>query len=161
MKEIAGLISCALKVVPKKMLYESDIINAVSKFLNSQGYKILQNLTENQRGDDIIAVSLDESEKIFIEAKGETSSKKSSARFGKAFSRGQVRDHVANAFYKAAQKLQNNGRQSVRSGIALPKKQDHIDMVKEIRLALATLQIEVFWVHSKELVEVAGNWKVT
>lgn len=143
------------------MLYESDIIEAVSKFLSSHGYNILQQLTENQRGDDIIAVSSDGSEKIFIEAKGETSSKKASARFGKPFSRGQVRDHVANAFYKASQKLHNNERQSVRSGIALPRKQDHIDMVKEIRLALATLQIEVFWVHSNRLVEVAGNWKAT
>lgn len=143
------------------MLYEWDIIEAVCKFLSSQGYEIVQRLTESQRGDDIIAVSSDGREKIFIEAKGETSSKKGSARFGKSFSRAQVRDHVANAFYKAAQKLHNNEEQSVRSGIALPKKQDHLDMVKGIKLALANLQIEVFWVNSKGLVEVAGNWKAT
>jgi len=144
-----------------QMLYEWDIIEAVCKFLSSQGYEIVQKRTESQRGDDIIAVSSDGSEKIFIEAKGETSSKNGSARFGKPFSRSQVRDHVANAFHKAAQKLKNNGGQSVRSGIALPKKQNHIDMVKKIRLALATLQIEVFWVNSKGLVEVAGNWRAT
>ena len=143
------------------MLYEWDVIEAVCKFLSSQEYEIIQKLTESQRGDDIIAVSLDGNEKIFIEAKGETSSKKGSTRFGKPFSRTQVRNHVANAFYKAARSLNNNEGQSMRSGIALPKKQDHIDLVKKITKALAILQIEVFWVNSNGLVEVAGNWKAT
>ena len=141
------------------MLYESDIIRVVCRFLKSQGYEIIQQLTENQKGDDIIAVLPDGSKKIYIEAKGETSSKKSTARFGKPFDRSQVQDHVANAFFKAAQRLRSDNNPSIRSGVALPKTRHHIDMVKQIELAIKILQIEIFWVTSEGILELAGNWE--
>lgn len=67
------------------MLTENDIVENLSKFLKLKGYTISQQLTTNQTGIDIIAEN--ESEKLYIEAKGETSSKETSNRFGKPFNR--------------------------------------------------------------------------
>ncbi len=142
------------------MLTESDVIKAVCDFLEGKGYKILQQLKESEKGDDIIAVSADGRERVFIEAKGETSSRKTSAIYGKPFSRGQVRVHVAEAFYRAAQKLENDGVNSISAGIALPDNQDHTEMVGRIKRALEILHIEVFWVSSEGLVEVEGIWEI-
>ena len=83
------------------MLTESDVIKAVCRFLGSRGYRVTQALNEMQTGDDIVAWSAD-GKKIMIEAKGETSSKSHTSRFGKPFSSGQVLDHVSKAFYRAA-----------------------------------------------------------
>ena len=85
------------------MLTESGVIAAVCAELQRRGYEIRQQLSESQRGDDIIATKYAEPTRtIYVEAKGETSSKNASARYGKSFDSAQVRDHVANAFYKAA-----------------------------------------------------------
>lgn len=139
------------------MLYESDIIKAVCGFLSFQGYRIAQQLKETQRGEDIIAISQDGKE-VFIEAKGETSSKELTARFGKPFDRAQVRNHVASAFFKAACKIRSDNNPLICSAIALPKTRHHIEMVEQIIIALKLLQIEVFWVDSEGSVEVIGNW---
>ncbi len=83
------------------MLIESDVIEAVCRFLKSHGYRVTQQLNESQASDDIVAFSANGT-KVVIEAKGETSSKSHSSRFGKPFSSGQVLDHVSKAFYRAA-----------------------------------------------------------
>ena len=71
------------------MLYESDVISSVCKYLEKRDYKINQKLKESEKGDDIIATDCD-GIKCFIEAKGETSSKKTTLRYGKGFSPSQV-----------------------------------------------------------------------
>jgi Holliday junction resolvase len=56
------------------MLTENDVVKAVSNKLNAIGYKVVQSLTTNEKGIDIIAQKGDV--KLYVEAKGETSSKK-------------------------------------------------------------------------------------
>lgn len=131
------------------MLLESDVINAVCKKLESHGYFIHQKLQTNQHGDDIIAEKIGLHPcKIFIEAKGETSSRKGSERYGKPFDSAQVRVHVAEAFYKSAQVLSRETDEGVEilSGIALPDTKLHRSCVKNIQPVLTSLQIIVFWV---------------
>jgi len=65
------------------MQTENDIVEKVVDFLESKGYRITQSLTTNQQGIDIIAEM--ESETLYIEAKGETSSVETSNRFGLPF----------------------------------------------------------------------------
>ena len=67
------------------MLTESDVIATVCDYLRAEGYEIRQQLTETEH--DIIAVRGDET--LLIEAKGETSSKEGTNRFGKPFKRSQ------------------------------------------------------------------------
>ena len=136
------------------MLTESEIIKAVCRFLENHGYRVTQQLSETQAGDDIIAFSLT-GKKIMIEAKGETSSKSHTARFGKPFSPNQAHDHVSKAFFRAA----SYASQRIFAGIALPKNAAHISCVAKIQPVLEKLKVEVFWVLPNRKVEIAGNWK--
>lgn len=142
------------------MLYESSVVDAVCKFLIQERFSIEQRLNESQRGDDIIALAHDKSYRLYIEAKGESSSKESSKRYGKLFTNNQVKDHVAAAFYRAAKMMGNRSDSSgmqVQVGIALPKNQAHETMIYDIKEALILLNIEVFWVSlDGSLVEVEG-----
>ncbi len=118
------------------MLYESDVINAVCEKLESLGYSIQQKLDTNQKGDDIVAIRHGEkTRKILIEAKGETSSRKNSERFGNRFDGAQVKVHVAEALYKAVQvisSLEENDLETI-VGIALPDSDYHINSIKKIQ----------------------------
>ena len=59
------------------MLFESNVITFVCDFLKKYKFEIIQQLNESQKGDDIIAIN-NKNQKFYIEAKGETSSKKDS-----------------------------------------------------------------------------------
>jgi hypothetical protein len=136
------------------MLIESDVIRAVMVYLERAGHTIQSHCNENQRGHDIDGLT-SEGSRILIEAKGETSSKASSKRYGQAFDSKQVNSHVSKAFTRAASHFSTG----VLSGIALPKSNAHLEAIQQIRSALEYLEIEVFWVLSDQTVEVAGYWK--
>jgi len=141
------------------MLLESDVINAVCKKLEFQDYFIQQKLQPNQQGDDIIAVKAGlHPRKLIIEAKGETSSRIGSERYGKPFDSAQVRVHVAEAFYKSAQVLSRGTYEGekILSGIALPDTNLHRNYVKYIQPVLDNLQIIVFWVDETKNVQITS-----
>lgn len=72
------------------MLSENDVIQLVCAELEQNGYIIEQKLSTNQTGIDIIAISPDG---VFcgVEAKGATSSKINSSRYGEGFNTSQVK----------------------------------------------------------------------
>ena len=139
------------------MLYESDVISSVCEYLRQLNYTIIQELTETQKGDDIIAKNSDGTE-FFIEAKGETSSMKTSKRYGKAFSSSQVDVHVAKAVYRAIQ-MKEKDAAGCKVGIALPATPDHKKEIEKIAKMLELLSIVVFWVSGDKSVQVQGNWE--
>jgi hypothetical protein len=143
-------------MLTERMLTESDVINAVCDYLSERYFTINSRCTETERGIDIDGVTPDRSKKITVEAKGETSSKDHTARYGKAFNSGQVADHVSKAFYAAARDCSKG----LEAAIAFPKNQAHLSCVAKILPALRRLEIEVFWVSSNKTVEVEGNWKI-
>lgn len=136
------------------MLTESNVIAAVCLFLDTHGFSVEQRLVETQKGDDIIAVDHDCNRELVIEAKGETSSKPHTARYGKAFSSAQVTDHVAKALFRAAQTV---GTKRV-SAVALPKNRLHVAAIERVSNAMRQLNIEVFWVLPDHTVQLAGFW---
>ena len=111
-------------------------------------------LIETQQGEDMIAFAPNGTQRITIEAKGETSSKSTTSRFGKSFDSRQVRTHVSRAFYCAAQHCCGDEF----SAIALPKNELHTNCVRNIRPALKRLGIEVFWVNPDLKVEIERIW---
>ena len=137
-------------------LFENEVVSAVRGYLQSEGYRIESFARAKEHGDDIVAESSDA--KVFIEAKGATSSREGSKRYGEPFTRNQVKDHVAKAFYRAAKMRENRGNNNVQVGVAFPKNADHEEMVSKIDCSLSDLRIEVFWVDREENVTVAGNW---
>lgn len=144
------------------MLFESDVIDAVCAFLQTWGYNIRQKLGPTQRGDDIVAVKQGAmSFQLCIEAKGETSSKKGSNRYGEPFDAAQIRVHVAEALYKAASVLSRRGAHvDVRAGIAFPSTHRHQDRIAHVEPALRHLGIAVFFVSEDGAVDVLSPWQL-
>lgn len=142
----------------KSMLYEHDVIEAVCAELRRHGYQIEQALTTKQQGIDIIA-SRPDSPRLFIEAKGETSSLESSKRYGQPFDSAQVHIHVAEALYTGAEILSKVGfANDVRVGIALPDNELHRRFEKAVHAAVAKLGIIVFWVRHDWAIEIQSPW---
>ena len=131
------------------MLFESDVISSVCNFLKKYDFEIIQQLNENQQGDDIIAKN--KSQKMYIEAKGETSSKKGSNRFGQEFNSSQKKVHVSQALYRAIKMKEENNS---LSGIAFPETTGHIALIEPIKKTLQEIEIEVFWVKNDGTVRV-------
>lgn len=85
--------------------------------MKNNGYTINKALTTYDKGIDIEAIH-PEKGLCFVEAKGETSSKKETNRFNKPFSLKQIKTHIGVAIVKAFQIKQNNKEALVI--IALP-----------------------------------------
>ncbi|NQY53898.1 MAG: hypothetical protein HRT42_10055 [Campylobacteraceae bacterium] len=117
---------------------------------------ILQQLDENQKGDDIVAIN-DKEQKFYIEAKGETSSKESSNRFGKEFNSSQKQVHVSQALYRAIKMKEEN---SSLSGIAFPETKGHLSLIEPIKQTLQEIGIEVFWVKNDGTIRVENYSKI-
>jgi Holliday junction resolvase-like predicted endonuclease len=90
------------------MLTEDDVVEAVCQHLQASGYRILSRCATTQRGEDIVAEH-PSGVTLRVEAKGETSSKSVTKRFGKPFDNAQANNHVAKAFYAAAEMLGAHG----------------------------------------------------
>ena len=127
------------------VITEMDVIEAVCSYLKDDGYTIKQALEPTRKGIDIIAVEEGTGERFYVEAKGASSSRSQSNRYGKPSKLSQVKTHDARAFYMAAS-FHRLGTESLRIGIALPNTDLHRDLIEEIRHAVEVLNIEVFFV---------------
>jgi Holliday junction resolvase-like predicted endonuclease len=123
------------------MLTENEVITYLKKELENQGYENIKTVSTYQKGYDIVAEK--DGKKLFIEAKGQTSSKQSN-REGKEFTHSQKKTHVAMAVYKTMQTLKKE--KDCQVGIALPKDKGHEGIIKRILPSLKKLDITVFWV---------------
>lgn len=125
-------------------LTENKIVDAVAQHLAAAGWTIAQKLLTTDHGTDIIAERSDRPGRLLVEAKGGTSSKEHTRRFGKPFDGGQVKSHVSVAFYYAAA-LQERHRADLVA-IALPGDARHRAAVEAIGGAIRTLGIGVYLV---------------
>jgi hypothetical protein len=107
------------------------------------GYEIEQKLSTEQVGVDIIAIS-PTGKQCFIEAKGATSSKPNSSKFGKEFDKSQVKTHVGVALIAAFRVL--NKYPDSESMIALPDNLNHRALLDEMRHALEKTSVKILFV---------------
>lgn len=128
------------------MLTENDVVTAVATHLTKQGYHIDKALTTVERGIDIVAKRQSTGERLLIEAKGGTSSKEATARFGKPFTLNQARSHVSVAFYCAAKLYHRHSSENVKVALAFPDDSAHRGLVDDISSALDVLGVGVFFV---------------
>ena len=144
------------------MLFETDVIDAVCGNLKAHGFTILQRLSPTEHGIDVIAKRGEPSPfELSIEAKGGTSERKGSQRYGKPFDSAQVKIHVAESFYTAAQLLSaERNHISRRVGIALPQDPLHQRYVVSVQPALTALGVGVFWVTSDKRVFLVAPWQL-
>lgn len=144
------------------MLYEDDVVNAVCRYLERNDYVIRQSLTSAEHGHDIIAAKQgDPTWTLYVEAKGEGSSKATTARYGSSFNSGQVFDHVAKAVLKALRVASwDSTEPPSRAGIALPENAAHLKEVEMVSRALRNAGVAVFWVGQDKRVHVEPPWPI-
>jgi len=130
------------------MLFEDTVIEAVIEYLDKDGYRIIQRSTASQQGYDLVAKK--EGKRLYVEAKGQTSSKPGTKRYGKEFNSGQKFDHVAKAVLKAMQALTED--KGSESGIALPSDPGHVRLVNSVLPSLKEIGLRVFLVDETLLV---------
>ena len=129
------------------MINENDVVKAIVIHLKRNGYSIIQELTTNEQGIDIIAEHLSSKHRLYIEAKGQTSSKESTERYGKEFSVSQIRNHVGRAILATMMVLVSKpAGPKTKAGIGLPITQGHLNEIGLIKPALKQLGIKLFWV---------------
>lgn len=137
------------------MLNENDVIAEVRRHLEARGWDT-DSVHTRQIGIDIEAAR--GGEELKIEAKGATSSKRGSKRFGQPFTRDQVLSHVSRAFFTAAKLIREHPGALV--GLALPGDEVHREYIDSIEGAIGTLEIGLFWVASDGEVSVEAPWTV-
>jgi hypothetical protein len=144
------------------MLFEIDVVDAVCKLLECSGYEIVQRLDTKQHGDDIVAKKQTRAyRELRIEAKGATSSRMGSERYGQLFDSTQVGIHVAEAFYRAAAMLSNENKEiDLKVGMAFPDNLYHRRAVEKINPIVFKLGIAVFWVNEHHQVSVDSTWEL-
>ena len=108
------------------MLTENEVIDFVCIYLQENGYSINQKLSTNQTGIDIVATNSNGT-LCFVEAKGATSSKPNSSKFGEEFDKSQVKTHVGVALVAAFKALNDNP--GTESFIALPNNANHKTLI--------------------------------
>lgn len=123
------------------MLTEDDVIMAVAKHLEDAGWQIKEIKSTKERGRDLLAIK--DGGSLAVEAKGGTSSKPRTSRYGKPFTNSQKVNHVAMAFHTAARVFSSGQHQA---GIAFPADDGHRKLVDDIAPALETLGVAVFLV---------------
>lgn len=97
------------------------------------------------------------SREVRVEAKGATSSKPGTARFGRPFSRAQARSHVSRAFFTAAAAFSDSSDAEVIAAMAFPDERNHRELVGEIQSALELIGIAVLWIGANGAVEASAQ----
>jgi hypothetical protein len=134
------------------VLTENDVVNAVGEHLTRTGYRVERQLSTSEHGIDIEAVHIATKRRLLIEAKGGTSSKETTNRFGKPFNQNQAKCHIAVAFYCAAKLRQDYASEGAAVAIALPDDKLHRIIIEKISGALRQLKIGVCFVSEDRIV---------
>lgn len=127
-----------------RSLDENAVIAVVCEDLECRGYTIEQRLHTTQKGVDVIALAPDGS-RLFIEAKGATSSRQTSRNYGKPYSGVEVRINVAEAFYTAACLVGQQLDEGTRPAMAFQDDPLHRRYVEPLVSACAALSVEILW----------------
>lgn len=142
------------------MLFERDVVNAVCRIIEQNNFIIEHCSPTDQHGYDIISSKEKDSTiiKLYIEAKGETSSRVGSAKYGYPFDGAQVRVHIAEALYKSAEALCiEENEVKIFAGIALPDNISHRSILNKIKPFILGLNIILFWVKEDRSVEIEST----
>jgi hypothetical protein len=134
------------------MLDENDVVESVCCHLVKNGYVIVQKRSTIQRGTDIIAKKQSSSERLHIEAKGATSSRNGSARFGKTYSPTQVFDRVAKGFYTVCKIMSSEENVGNKFALAVPDTQLFRKHIAAVKPAATRLGIGILLVSEKRAV---------
>lgn len=129
------------------MINENQVITAVITYLQMNNWQIAAYANTTTHGFDIIATK--NNHRLFIEAKGDTSSKKGSKRYKKGFSSNQIKDHFSVALYWLLRNMADKGKND-EFGIALPNTKRHVNLINSIGNIPKLLHFHFYLVHPSD-----------
>lgn len=141
------------------MYYESKVIEIVEDYLSKLGFSTKSKVLGNRPGIDLVCERDTDKKEIWIEAKGGTSERSGSNRFGQPFNDSQCHDHFSRAFFKAVSDreknlVENQGRALI--AIAISHSDFYQKYFDRVETTIKDLGIIFFWVKDGERVEVDG-----
>jgi hypothetical protein len=126
---------------------ENDVIAGICGYLEEHGYEIRQRLHTTQQGVDIIARELVSGRDLVIEAKGATSSREGSPRFGKEFTGTQVFDRVAKGVFTTLElRAEYPDRAQTDVALAVPDSSGFRRYLEPVKHELSAAGLRVFLV---------------
>jgi len=145
-----------VRYLPYK-LTENAVISRVKVHLRRLGFTNIRIKNTHQRGIDIMATAPDDITELFVEAKGEISSKPGTSRYKKGFSTSQKKDHLGKQLLWACQMLTRKFDHPVRIGLALPNDKKNSELIQEIEPILKSLNVTVFLSEKDRHVVIKGS----
>jgi hypothetical protein len=132
---------------------ENQVIEALKKHLLARGYAFVSECSTTMQGIDLVMKK--DNHEIWVEAKGDTSSREGSSRFGMKFNDQQCNDHFSRAFFKSCQMRDEAKRSKKDTRIAIAfahtkHYQKYCDRTNETRKELG---IGLFWIKAAGVVE--------
>jgi hypothetical protein len=138
-------------------MQSQDEVNAGAiQFLTAKGWKLVYERRARRPGRETELHR--DGRRIFVAPTGEGSSLPSSRRFGQAFTRSQVYDHVANVTTRLLRALASG--QTDGAALAVPDNADHNEAVGAMLDPLAKVNIGVLWVPMDGPVRPKVPWEV-
>jgi hypothetical protein len=138
---------------------ENEVIEAVCRHLQQNGFVVKQRRHTTEHGVDIIAVDPRSGRTIYIEAKGGTSSRDGSARFGKPYTQTQVYDRVSKGVFTALQlRAQYSDRDAAQVFLAVPDSKWFRRYLDSIGSELSAVGLAVLFVDDAGRVSIA-EWR--
>jgi Holliday junction resolvase-like predicted endonuclease len=129
------------------MIDENDVVNAAAAHLERQGFQIREKRLTTEHGIDLIADHPATGTKILVEAKGGTSSRRGSNRYGKPYTQSQVLDRVSKGFYTvAALHASRRDPDRERVALAIPETKDFIRYGNDVKPITKPLGIQILMV---------------
>jgi hypothetical protein len=132
-------------------LDENAVVESVVERLRSKGYEIKQKRMTTQQGIDVIAYHPQNNITALVEAKGGTSSRAGSQRYGKSYDKNQVFDRVSKGVFTCLQlRSENQNKDSVTVILAVPEKPDYFRIYLEsVSSSMKAAGIEVWYVSNE------------
>jgi hypothetical protein len=128
-------------------LDENQIIAAVCAHLQAIGFVVTQRLHTTEHGVDIVARNGANGRTIYVEAKGGTSSREGSARFGRPYTQSQVFDRVSKGVFTALElRARYPDRTTVEVALAVPESRWFRSYLTPVRRELADAGLTVLFV---------------
>lgn len=124
------------------LLTENDVVQSVKYDLEERGWKVVSFCDTSTAGIDIHAVR--RKQVLYVEAKGVTSSKPSSSRYGKLQDASQIFIQVAAALLKCAELRSEHEDAAV--AIAVPSHSAMQRRIERIKPVLEASKISLIWV---------------
>ena len=122
---------------------ENAVVEAVCVRLKREGHSIIRRANTTQRGIDVEAIHITSRQIVLVEAKGATSARPSSARYGSTYNGNQVFDRVAKGVYTVLKIKQDNPW--ARVILALPDQRDFRKRANGVASRLEAVAIEIWY----------------